>query len=464
LSLDDGELPLQCLLEFLDGKRAIEALKRTFLLKEGNVLFINGALEKDIAQRDTGTPDYSDLDFTKYVSILEVNNPMHRLWSDGKWNKLTLAHGCYWGKCSFCDISLDYIARYEPITADILCNRIEQIIRQTGQTGFHFVDEAAPPALMIDLAIELIKREICITWWTNIRFEKSFTKDVCMLLKRSGCIAVSGGLEVASDRLLAKMKKGVTIEQVTKVSHAFSQSGIMVHAYLMYGFPTETDQETIDSLEVTRQMFQSGIIQSGFWHRFTMTAHSPVGLNPQDFDVEKSGPIFSGFAENDLYHIDTKGADHDLYSEGLRISLYNYMNGAGFDVPLQKWFEHKIPKTSHPKNLIVKFMNEGYEKVRQNAKIYFLGNLPKIALKQEEYTTLLFYDKNQNTEVELPHQDAIWLLKVLPNLLISADGMVVTDFVSSFLESESLHDIIEMDDFIQTEIGEMLSALGLVVI
>lgn len=55
----------------------------------------------------------------------------------------------------------------------------------------------------------------------------------------------------------------------------------MVHAYLMYGFPTQTAQETIDSLEMVRQMFEQGIIQSGFWHQFAMTAHSPVGLDPK---------------------------------------------------------------------------------------------------------------------------------------------------------------------------------------
>jgi hypothetical protein len=78
----------------------------------------------------------------------EVVNPMHRLWSDGRWNKLTMAHGCYWGKCTFCDISLDYIKVYEPVAANLLCDRIEELIEKTGQTGFHFVDEAAPPALM----------------------------------------------------------------------------------------------------------------------------------------------------------------------------------------------------------------------------------------------------------------------------------------------------------------------------
>ncbi len=243
-----------------------------------------------------------------YLSVIEIINPMHRLWSDGRWNKLTLAHGCYWGKCSFCDISLDYIKRYEPVTAALLCDRIEEIIAQTGQHGFHFVDEAAPPALMRDLALEIIRRQLTVTWWTNIRFEKNFTPDLCQLLKASGCIAVSGGLEVASDRLLERMKKGVTVAQVARVADAFTQAGIMVHAYLMYGFPTQTTQETIDSLEMVRQLFESGVVQSGFWHRFAMTAHSPVGMHPAGFDVQRIGPDFGGFADNDLHHDDPTGS------------------------------------------------------------------------------------------------------------------------------------------------------------
>jgi hypothetical protein len=62
---------------------------------------------------------------------------------------------------------------------------MEEIMEQTGQNGFHFVDEAAPPALMRALALEIIKRKLTVSWWTNIRFEKSFTRDLCYLLKAS---------------------------------------------------------------------------------------------------------------------------------------------------------------------------------------------------------------------------------------------------------------------------------------
>src|ERR1700761_7184291 len=137
---------------------------------------------------------------------------MPRLWSAVSWNKITLAHGFNWKKCSFCDVSLDYIGRYDAPRTDLIMQRIRALIEETGQTGFHLVDEAATPSTLRSLAKRLVEEKLSITWWGNIRFEKAFTPEHCRLLAASGCVAVSGGLEVASDRLLKLMKKGVTVE------------------------------------------------------------------------------------------------------------------------------------------------------------------------------------------------------------------------------------------------------------
>ncbi len=346
ICLDDGELPLFQIIKHTEGFCELEDLKRTYIYNNGNIKYFDNSLAKDFSQEFVGTPDYSDLLLDKYISVIEIVNPMHRLWSDGRWNKLTLAHGCYWAQCSFCDTTLDYINRYEPNKAKLICDRIEEVVKQTGQSGFHFVDEAAPPALLRELAIELLRRKLSITWWTNIRFEKKFTADLCRLLAASGCIAVSGGLEVASDRLLKLINKGVTIKQVAKVTDSFTQAGIMVHAYLMYGFPTQTEQETIDSLEIVRQLFEQGIVQSGFWHQFAMTAHSPVGTQPTKFHTQLSSSETRTFANNDLEFKDLKGCDHKKFADGLKKSLFNFMHGIGFDFPLQEWFEIDIPDTT----------------------------------------------------------------------------------------------------------------------
>lgn len=411
--LDDGEAPLKILLEHLAGERPQSDLKRTFVREEGKVKYVNAAEEKDVAQIEVGTPDYSDFDLEGYLSVIEIVNPMHRLWSDGRWNKLTLAHGCYWGKCSFCDISLDYIARYEPITAAILCDRIEEIMEQTGQNGFHFVDEAAPPALMRDLALEILERKLTVVWWTNIRFEKKFTPDLCRLLKASGCIAVSGGLEVASDRLLELMKKGVTVAQVARVAHAFTQAGIMVHAYLMYGFPTQTLQETVDALEMVRQLFLNRVIQSGFWHRFAMTAHSPVGLNPAAYGVVRTGPEFGGFADNDLYHDDPDGADHDLFEEGLRKSLFNYMHEVGLDFELEEWFDFPVPSTTiYPGFIRESIAEQDDVSPGKNAMLVWMGGQPVLTEDPEDSDDtahLSFISKREEWGFQTGKELGIWL-------------------------------------------------------
>jgi radical SAM superfamily enzyme YgiQ (UPF0313 family) len=346
VTLDDGERPLLCLIEHLQARAAGEApppLFRTFVRRTDadgrpTVVLETDERRHDVPLRDAGTPTYDGLTLERYVSLFEMLNPMHRLWSDGRWNKLTVAHGCYWKKCTFCDVTLDYIARYDPVSADVLVDRIERLVAETGQTGFHFVDEAAPPAGLRALAERLIARNLVITWWGNIRFEKTFTPELAALLARSGCVALTGGLEVASNRLLDLMKKGVTVEQVARVTSALAEAGIMVHAYLMYGFPTETTQETVDALEYVRQLFAAGCLQSAFWHRFAATAHSPVGQAPHLYGIRLRPEPPTTFARNELPFDDPTGTDHDHLGEGLRRAIYNFMHGLGLDEDVRSWF------------------------------------------------------------------------------------------------------------------------------
>ena len=350
VTLDGGERPLLSLVEHLSGQRSQERLVRTFVREQGLVRFINWP-EPDIPFEEVGTPTWEGLPVAEYLSLLDMLNPMHRLWSDGRWNKLTVAHGCYWKKCSFCDVSLDYISRFETASASILVDRIERIVNETGQTGFHWVDEAAPPKMLKALAEELLRREIQISWWGNIRFEKTFSPALSEVLAQSGCIAMSGGLEVASDRLLALMQKGVTVDQVARVTQGMARAGILVHAYLMYGFPTQTLQDTVDALEYVRQLFENGCIHSGFFHRFVCTVHSPVGRDPQAFGVELVPGPAATFARNDIAFIDPTpmppGVNHDVLGVGLKKALYNFMHGVGLEQDVRAWFD--LPKGVCPR-------------------------------------------------------------------------------------------------------------------
>ena len=447
ITLDDGELPLELLVheEKINNERCF---KRTLLLENQEVVYKNNTKRFDYKQAEIGTPNYTDLVLENYISVIEIANPMHSLWSDGRWNKLTMAHGCYWGKCTFCDISLDYIKIYEPISAKILVDRMEELIAQTGENGFHFVDEAAPPALMREVALEILSRNLVVTWWTNIRFEKSFTQDLCFLLKISGCIAVSGGLEVASDRLLKLIDKGVSVEQVAQVTRNFTEAGIMVHSYLMYGYPTQTVQETVDSLEMVRQMFEMGILQSGFWHQFALTTHSPVGKNPAEFGVT---PLLQNitFANNDVDFTDDTGIDHSKFSFGLKKSLFNFMHGINFEIPLQDWFDFKIPRTTiHPDYIHDCLLSEEKFVFKPNAKIVFVNEIGSaenyIKTKKGisyELSQLTFHLKTNIIKIDLDREKADWLIKICKeNFLENRKKITLqqlkTDFENEFPDFE----------------------------
>lgn len=426
ICLDDGERPLELLIDhYVRGENPLSRqetpeLKRTYMLRDGEVYYNNLSKQADYRFAEVGAPDYSDLRLGDYLSVIEIANPMHSLWSDGRWNKLTMAHGCYWGKCTFCDVSLDYIKVYEPVAAKLIVDRMEVLMAQTGEYGFHFVDEAAPPALMREVALEILRRRLIVTWWTNIRFEKRFTADLCRLLKQSGCIAVSGGLEVASDRLLALIDKGVTVAQVAQVTRNFTEAGVMVHAYLMYGYPTQTVQETVDSLEMVRQLFEEGVLQSGFWHRFALTAHSPIGLNPEAYHITPEKQEIH-FAENEVPFRDKTGVDHSRFSFGLKKSLYNFMHGVGFDMPLQDWFDFRIPRTKVAPGFIASCLDQYEPLPLPNGKLVWLGPIPLVneVTKAKKRRSALLLEFVIHTPLEtvtctVEREVGLWLMDLLP--------------------------------------------------
>ncbi len=470
ITLDDGELPFLNILQFLRGEKKAEQLRRTYRRIADDVKYIDGDTEEDPSHAETGCPDYSDLFLDKYLSLIEIANPMHRLWSDGRWNKLTLAHGCYWHQCSFCDTTLDYIKRYDSASATVLADRIERVIAQTGQTGFHFVDEAAPPAVLKELAMELLRRKISISWWTNIRFEYAFTEDLCRLLAASGCIAVTGGLEAASDRLLRLMNKGVTIRQAAQVCHNFSRAGIMVHAYLMYGFPTQTEQETIDALEIVRQFFHEELIQSAFWHVFTATVHSDVGRHPKKYHCRIIDQPGGRFASNDLLHEDSIGCDPHVYTQGINKAVYNFMHGIGTDFSIKSWFDFRVPAISMKRNYVEQAIKEApaFDKDKMKSGILWIENQPHYMEyastkkeKQVKKCQLVFHTKTESFTLVTNTEIGEWLHISFERFVIQNSALLLLEELKKGYEDQFSS---PFESFLKSNEWKTLRAKGLLLI
>lgn len=327
--LDSGMRPL---LRIANGETPV----RTFALEDGAVRFY----EDDGVQIEHDSlpaPVLDGLPLDDYFGLFEVLNPVMRLWSDGRWNKLVLAQGCCWGLCAFCDTTIDYICRYDPATPETICGWMESMMAESGFSGFHFVDEALPPSLLDGLCDEILRRGLDVEWWGNIRFEKRLSKELIEKMARAGCIAVTGGLETCCDRTLKLMRKGISVKSASKVLRNFSEAGILTHAYLMYGFPTQTQKEVFEALETVRSLMEEGALHSAYWHRFALTAHSEIACDPDRFGVRLLPEERTGYARNEVPF--EGDFDHDLEAVGaaLRDATYNYQLGLGFERPLSRW-------------------------------------------------------------------------------------------------------------------------------
>ena len=340
LIFDDGEEPLLRCAEAAAAGRPLSGLPRVATRERlpAATLAEPRAAAAILRHRERPAPDYSGLPLDLYFGMAETPNPMHRLWSERFWNKLQLAHGCYWHRCAFCDTSLDYIRRFDPADADTVLRWMDDVFAQTGHRGFHFTDEAAPPALLRRVAERLAARGAPYEWWTNIRLEPAFDRPMARTLARGGCIAATAGLECANDRLLRLMNKGAPRDAMAEVCAALSSAGIRVHVYLMYGFPTQTRAEAIEALDFVRRLFRRGAIHSAYWHRFALTCHSPIHARPEIFDVKPAPPL-GPFARNEVAYEEEGAPDWATIGEGLRRATFNYMLGVGWDADAAAWFE-----------------------------------------------------------------------------------------------------------------------------
>ncbi|OGV73283.1 MAG: hypothetical protein A3K19_14470 [Lentisphaerae bacterium RIFOXYB12_FULL_65_16] len=341
--IDDGFAPLRGVVRHARGE-GTDVLVRTFIRDKGQVRLADSPTGPEPGHGELPAPAYADLPLGDYLGLAEMLNPMHVLWSSQRWNKLMAAHGCYWHRCAFCDTSLDHIHRFQPATATRVVDWMEDLIRQTGSHGFHFVDEALPPALVRRLAREILRRGLVVAWWGNVRFENAFDADLAALMAQSGCIAVTGGLEAFDDRLLTLLTKGISVAGAVRACAVLADAGILVHAYLMYGVPTETTQETVDSLERLRQMFALGLVHSAYWHRFALTAHSGAAANPQRYGIVVPPTSAPTFTHNEIAFADSADENRDDLGRGLHRAVYNYMHGVGLAEDVRAWFDVTVPR------------------------------------------------------------------------------------------------------------------------
>lgn len=158
--------------------------------------------------------------------------------------------GCYWNKCTFCDYGLNTGKPTSPWRQASVDKCIEDLRRISEHSRHVYLSvDVLAPGRLLQLANAVVDAGIDLRWSAEIRLERYFNLERCQVLRRSGCVAVSVGFESGSQRILELIDKGVALPDVENTIRNFSTAEVAVQMMGFTGFPSETHEEAMASVE-----------------------------------------------------------------------------------------------------------------------------------------------------------------------------------------------------------------------
>ena len=266
----EGEHALLELVGQLDGKRDFKKVPN-FIYRENNVTKVNEPFYAEDLNK-LPTPDFDGLPLKLYhtpASVLPVQT----------------SRGCYYGKCSFCNLHLDH-RHFRLRRTELLMEDIWTLSQKYNTPYFFFTDESVPINKLREISQSLLEKQWDIKWMGGVRFENALDGDLLEKMASAGCKKLVFGLESYNQRVLDLMKKGIKTDVVKKTLDNCLNAGISFHLYTIVGFPTETEEEAIETLDfVLQKKYLTSLGFSCLPSLFGMEKDSPITHSPSEYGL-----------------------------------------------------------------------------------------------------------------------------------------------------------------------------------
>jgi anaerobic magnesium-protoporphyrin IX monomethyl ester cyclase len=275
-----------------EGEKQMELLARTWnngkdLSQVPNILYYEEEKGRARFSRDEPPEKFDNLGFQDYEGL-----PREKYFSPEPVISIQSSKGCYWGKCTFCDS--DFGIRQDIKSLDRLMAEIHYLREKYNFRHFEFIDESIRPEYMKNMAKRLIDEKLDIRWFSNGRLEEAFTPELLRLLHRSGLTMILWGFESGCERIMKLINKGVDLAKRYDILASARDAGIWNFAYVFFGFPTETEDEAMETIRALCD--HKDIIHSYGRSVFTLGKHSLLYLDAEKygiFDVSETGEELS---------------------------------------------------------------------------------------------------------------------------------------------------------------------------
>ena len=283
--VEEGERPIIELLKYLNNEIEVENVPNLIYLdKSGNTQF--NQKTTPVKLNEMTTQNLDDFSLDEYF-MPEIVLPV------------LSSRGCYWKKCTFCDH--DFGQTYNVKSVKKMVNELKELNQKYGISYFEFVDEAISSAYLDELSTEIIESGLKINWYCNSRLETSLSKDILLKGREAGLRMILWGVESGSDRIMTLINKGIDLSKRLEILKNASDADIWNFAYIFFGFPTETLQDVMDTINIVCN--NTDIIHAYGRSRFTLGKHALLNNNSEDYGVIKLPEKEESFSSNASYVI-----------------------------------------------------------------------------------------------------------------------------------------------------------------
>ena len=165
-----------------------------------------------------------------------------------------ISRGCYWNKCSFCDHSFIYGNKFSINTPEDAIHIVKKLKDLYSIDLFYFIDEAIPLNFLMKFAEILIEQKIKIKYYCLIRADKFNSEKINFnLLRESGLLMVSIGLESASSKILNNMNKNIDVENAEVLLNKLYNANIFIGLFLLFKYPEESIEDALETIEFIKK-------------------------------------------------------------------------------------------------------------------------------------------------------------------------------------------------------------------
>ena len=171
------------------------------------------------------------------------------------YKRIITARGCP-GQCIFCDTPHLWGRNIRFRSTNHVVDELELLNKKHQRSFFIFSDDTftADKNRVIDICKEIIDRKLEIIW--DCRSRVNFIDEERLdWMKKAGCVSISYGIESGSEKILKKIKKYTTKEQIIKAAKLTRDFGFFMNFFIIVGSPgedNETIQETIQLIKQTK--------------------------------------------------------------------------------------------------------------------------------------------------------------------------------------------------------------------